>query len=65
MARTLETVEVTVQGGPVDGLRLRAQIKDDGHWHFPAGEVFFPDGLGDYVLDGEGRALIHRASLEP
>lgn len=63
MARTVDRCEVIVQGGSHDGLRLQALIKDDGTWEFTNAAVFFPDGLGDYVLDGEERRLIHRSTL--
>lgn len=46
MARTLETRDAIVEGGPNDGLRMRVKIKDNGEAEVVEGAIFLGGPIG-------------------
>jgi hypothetical protein len=62
MARTVETRDAIVEGGPADGLRMRVKLKDDGTAEVIEGEVFL-GGVPPYFYDRERDRIVFHERL--
>lgn len=62
MARTITKEDVSAIGGPLDGMRMLAHIKDDGTAHIQGARIFAPNGLDDYRFDEDALELVYEGA---
>lgn len=59
MAKTISKEDVKVIGGPLDGMRMLAHVKDDGTVEIQGARIFAPDGLDGYRFDSDAMELVY------